>query len=302
MNSDGTKLNLANDVFDTILHQQTPSEETLSYLDKCKLSGLAKERLPQSFKRQWLLNQSYLDEIFSFSPPAPGTLLKGAHLLSQNYYDHPGKRFMGDVDILIAKEDWNTWRDFLLKNGYEDITKDTWEANNFKAIFLKKSGPLELAIELHTRLFFQEDHEFSWQKEKKGDYFYLTTEDLFIHLCGHIAYQHTFISLHWLYDIYLLLQKENLNWSLTDERAKKAGVFQSCQIILWCMREHFLLKDLPRPKLSFLTKKILQKFLTKEFLINPTDAPIVYQLIKHITKDKISQALTYDLLWVKNKL
>ncbi len=278
------------------------SKEILSLLKSTKLSGCIKDYAVQDYKKQWLLNQSYLQEIQSFSPPREATLLKGGHLLSKGIYPHIGERFMGDIDLLIKKEDLSSWQTFLENHGYKNITKDSWEANQFKSMFLKEIDGLELVIELHTRLFFQEGTHFEWNIKKENPYSFLSSEDLFIHLSGHLAYQHTFISLHWLYDLFLLVKHQPLNWDLIFQRAKKAKVYQSCHLVLWCLREHFQLDDLPKPDFSPMMKIIVKNLLTKKFLCEPTKSTLNYQMVKHITKDQLSDALIYDLLWLKAKL
>ena len=65
-----------------------------------KLAGLYKDNFPIEFKKNWLLNQAYLDEISSWKLPQVlrGVLLKGDHLLN-HYYSHIGQRFMGGIII-----------------------------------------------------------------------------------------------------------------------------------------------------------------------------------------------------------
>lgn len=300
-------MELAEQVFNFILNpKKGVSSGVLDALRRSKLSGLAPDQLKEEYKIQWLLNQAYLDEVSAWEVPdgLEGTLLKGMDLISRGIYTHPGQRFMGDVDLLISKEKMAQWGNFLERIGYRDITKETWEANNFKKMFLKVSGTLELVIELHTRLFYQEEEDFSWQlvpHSQLSQFTTLTPEDLFIHLCGHLAYQHTFISLHWLYDIYLLVSQHELSWSLIRERAQKAQVLRSCQLVLKLLRDHFKLKNLPDLDIPSIASFSCAKLITREFLIDPANYPNRYFLVKHLTKDHLSQALAYDLNWFKAK-
>lgn len=274
-------------------------------LKKAKLSGLCQNQLSNDFKRQWLLNQAYLDELKELKIPCQAVLLKGIHLISENIYPHLGMRFMGDVDILINKGDLDLCDFIFKKHGYRDITKGTWEANKFKKVYLKESHGLELVIELHTRLFYQEERGFKWESKPHPefpDFELLTPEDLFIHLCGHLAYQHTFISLHWLYDIFLVVKHYQIDWEKVELRARQVHVLRSCQLILLLLKNYFGLKDLPDLGIPMPLSDFGTKLISKKFLSDPHSFPKRYWLIKHLTKDHMKDALIYDFNWLKAKL
>ncbi len=279
-------------------------EKDQTLISHHKLSGLYSEQNVLTFKANWLLNQAYFDEIKSWILPdhLNGILLKGAHLLS-HYYPDLGNRFMGDVDILVDKNQLEDWVTYLEKIGYQDITGPTWKANEFKRVLLKKSQTLELVIELHTRLFYQENL-IKWKtnpQELTSQLSFLSKEALFVHLCGHLAYQHTFLSLHWLYDIYLLIQKEQLEPHEVLSTAKKAHVLKSCKIISYLMYSRLKIKVDPILLPSKLIQILIDFIITDDFLIAPREHPIRYQLCKHFTKDFIHQALLYDLGWFRHK-
>lgn len=270
--------------------------------------GLYKEVDSSFFKRNWLLNQSYFDELASWnldqSPsPIEGVILKGGHLIPK-YYSHPGERFMGDIDILISDKQLYNWVNFLKEKGFKDITKDSWSANDFKKILLKKSDSLELVIELHTRLFFQEKKSSHWKGEISSPFpklSYLCEEELFVHLCGHLAYQHTFLSLHWLYDIYLLVKSTQLDPKKIERKAKSAQVWRSCQIIALILKEK-LNVNIPQELLPGpITSLLIGRLITDDFLIHAKRSPLRYFLIKHLTKDHLYQALIYDLSWLQQR-
>lgn len=281
-------------------------EEFLTEIERNKLLGLYKDINSSAFKSHWMLNQAYFDELASWqlSPSLKGILLKGAHLL-EHYYDELGERFMGDIDILIEKERLADWEQFLIAQGFEDITKETWKANDFKRLYLKHHQGLELVIELHTRLFYQEKVSSLWTKAITSPYsglYYLSAENLFIHLCGHLAYQHTFISLHWLYDIYLFLDKEkNLDISHIKAQAKRAQVWRSVRIIAFLLKEHFSLSIDKKLLPPFIIRFLIKVLITPQFLWNPHAFRWRYLIVKHFTKDHLYQALAYDLGWFKAK-
>lgn len=292
----------------TSQEERKPDESFSKLLERTKLEGLDPAHCQEGFKRQWMLNQSYLDLLNEFSKDCPkAIILKGSHLLLEGIYSFPAHRFMGDVDLLIREEDQGLWKDYLTSKGFSDITNDskgTWEANNFKRVFLKEDQELEFAIELHTRLFFQEELNFSWetQDSRLKPFSILTNEDLFIHLCGHLAYQHTFISLHWLYDLFKLVQVVDLDFKKIEERAKKAQVLRSCQLVLWCLREYFNGHSLPSLGISPFVRSLAKIFLTKSYLVDPTNFAFSYMAVKHLSKDHLHQAIIYDLLWFKSRM
>ncbi len=274
-------------------------------LERNKLTGLYKDVDPCQFKRNWLLNQSYFDELSSWKLPdsISGVILKGGHLIP-TYYEHSGQRFMGDIDILVKSDDLSKWHKFLIQQGFADVTKDSWAANSFKKIYLKTSGALEHVIELHTRLFYQEKGSNQWIGQTPSPYpglFYLGVDDLFVHLCGHLAYQHTFLSLHWFYDIFLLCKKSAISPSKVENRAREAQVWRSCQIIALLLNEKMglsLPKELlPGKVIIFLTRWLIND----DFLINPKKSALRYFLVKHLTKDHFYQALAYDLGWLRQR-
>ena len=286
-------------------NNQFPSElESLTI--KTKLRGCFKETFPQLFKEQWVRNQLLLDEVnwLINNSPLSGVLLKGVHLFLKKYYRNPGERFMGDIDILIKDSERDQWDALLKERGFSPFHEKTWEANSFKYHYQRILNGQEQVIELHTRLFFQEERSFSWETTplENSRISLLTTEDLFIHLCGHIAYQHTFISLHWLYDIYKLLINADINWNIVQLRARQAHVFKSCQLVLWILQNHFsLVVKTDLFKVSPFLDRLNKTLLTKDFLTDPYRKPILYWLIKHLTKDTLKEAITYDLLWFKAK-
>ncbi len=281
-----------------------PSDEIFDILEQNKLLGYFKESYPEQFKGQWVLNMAYIDLLkeIKVPPHLSATILKGAHLIN-TVYPSEGLRFMGDVDLLISKDSMSDWKHYLTDIGFKDITGETWSANQFKSLHLRNQHGLELVIELHTRLFYQEnaDHEWETLKATITPFNYLRDEDLFVHLCGHLGYQHTFISLHWLFDIYLLLKKADLDWEKVRVKARQANVWRSCEIIIELLKRHFQFKiQLPYNN-SIYSRLMTRVLINEEFLCNSHSAKIRYFLIKHFCKDSLFQALTYDFNWWRHK-
>lgn len=280
-------------------------QDVYEILEQNKLLGYFKDTFPESFKSQWVLNLAYLELLNELKIPKSlnATILKGAHLIT-HIYPSEGQRFMGDLDLLVSKESIDEWKQFLLNIGFIDITGETWSANQFKSLFLKNHYGLELVVELHTRLFYQEMSGHKWETQPSAieKFDYLKDEDLFVHLCGHLGYQHSFISLHWLLDIYLLLLKKvDFDWSSVKKKAIDAHVWRSCEIAIELVRNHFKLNiDLPF-KPSIYTKLMTKVLINKKFLCRAQQTKYRYFFIKHFCKDSLIQAFIYDLKWWRHE-
>ncbi len=155
-------------------------------------------------------------------------LLKGAALISTVYKHSSICRSMCDIDILVHKEDADKAYLLLQKKGYRSLISIDEEIDKYKAGFahhypaLKKTGCL--MIELHTRLsdYFNANIEKIWNRAEAIDIDNMKSrimcpEDLIMHIILH-AYLHHKIpednALVKLYDIYLLLKNEDINWDI----------------------------------------------------------------------------------------
>lgn len=206
---------------------------------------------------------------------------------------------MGDIDILIPKEQMEEWSRFLINKGLERQYEKTWGANKFKRLFIAK-GTEEaglISVELHTRLFYDEPVNFMWGTTTSpySGLNYLESEELFVHLCGHFAYQHTFINLQWLYDIALMIKIENLDWSKVKKISKKVNVYRSCELVCFILKRDFHIKT--SLKIGLLAKLIGNILISKEFLCFPTEKKIHYFMVKTFCKDSLWYAFKYQFLW-----
>ncbi|RPJ74721.1 MAG: hypothetical protein EHM20_10150 [Alphaproteobacteria bacterium] len=202
----------------------------------------------------------------------------------------------------MSETDIAKWEVILRELGYEAISQETFYGNNFKKEWCKKIGEIEINIELHTKLFFHLKSE-NWQFENTQfpNITKLKSEDLFIHLCGHLASQHTFLKLYWLFDIYFYFQKNasSMDWNYLQLKSKDHRLYRSVQMCLWILKQHF---DVPLEKkivdqFEINNKHWWEKLLTTDFLMYPTKSRSRYFLLKHATKDHLSAALHYDLSW-----
>lgn len=262
-------------------------------------------KFQDQYKKQWVHNQILQDELHSISlklqgTPLTATLLKGAHLL-QDLYPDLGSRFLSDIDLLIEEKDYLYWEKTLQDFGYKHLSLATFSGNNYKFQWSKFREDIEINIELHTKLFFHLKKE-NWILKSSAllPFTKLSLEDTLIHLCGHLAFQHSFLKLYWLFDIYFYIDKfgDQINWDEVVYKSKNAHLYQSVLMCLWCMEKYFYLS--PKIALTFNTAgpKWWQKFLTINFLLNPDKNKIDYFLIKHATKDYLWEAIWYDLIWL----
>lgn len=269
-----------------------------------KLGGLLREVDDGwAYKQNWVKNSLHLDFSKSLAVPdhLQGTLLKGIHLITETY-DDIGHRFMGDIDILVQSDQIEAWCTFLKEKGFEEENEVTWQANDFKRVLsLQESEDSALiTVELHTRLFYEEPLDFIWQTKPSPfqNLSFLSNEDLFIHLCGHLAYQHTFLNLHWLYDIALFLKsQETLDWIQIKNRAKKLHVYRSVEIICFIMNKYF---ELPTElEVKGIKEALFKTIISKRFLCDPTRSRLHYLMAKIICKDGLFSVFKYQFHWVK---
>ena len=163
--------------------------------------------------------------------PAAG--LKGIYLL-ENVYADIGARSMNDIDILIRKQDLAACISTLQGLGYTSSTYFSLEDKNVDTKHLppmQKSGGM--MVEVHWTLLeedepFTIDAEALWvrtvpAKIANVDALTLGVEDLILHLCLHLTYQHYLnLGLRGLLDIAMVINKfkEEIDWQKLVEIAK----------------------------------------------------------------------------------
>jgi len=166
--------------------------------------------------------------------PAAG--LKGIYLL-ENVYPDIGARSMSDVDLLVKKQDLPKCLAVMHELGYQ--------ANSYfsladKNIDTKHVPPMEKAgshlVEVHWTLL-EEDEPFTidanalWKRVIPAqianvDALALGVEDLVLHMCLHLTYQHYLqLGLRGLLDIAMVIHKfqAQIDWGKLVEIAKSWG-------------------------------------------------------------------------------
>ena len=166
--------------------------------------------------------------------PAAG--LKGIYLL-ENVYGDIGARSMSDIDLLIKRRDLAECTSILEELGYRATGYFSLDDKN---IDTKHVPPMQntggAMVEVHWTLLeedepFTIDAEALWQRTVPArfanvDAFALGVEDLILHLCLHLTYQHYLnLGLRGLMDIALIIHKfgEKIDWNKLVEIAKSWG-------------------------------------------------------------------------------
>ena len=166
--------------------------------------------------------------------PAAG--LKGVYLLEHVYRDI-GARSMNDIDLLVRKPDLPKCLQVMDELGYKTVTYFSLADENIDTKHVppmkKGSGPL---VELHWTLL-EEDEPFTidadalWQRTVPAtianvDALALGVEDLILHLCLHLTYQHYLnLGLRGLMDIALVIHKfrPEIDWQKLVQIAQSWG-------------------------------------------------------------------------------
>lgn len=141
--------------------------------------------------------------------------LKGHSL--KKFYDDPIIRTMGDIDILIKKDDLKIANELMINNGFKVVSTEDYH------ICYSKNN---LFIELHDSLTSKTDKYYSFFKTAIDDnttqiakYAYNLDANINIIylLCHYIKHLKNGAGLRELCDFYLLLTKENIDLTLLNK-------------------------------------------------------------------------------------
>lgn len=177
----------------------------------------------------------------------PAIALKGIYLVEQIYEDI-SLRVMSDVDIMVKKEQVAKAILAMQKLGYQTSTYfDAQDSNRDVKHVPPMSKTGAAYLEIHYALL-EEDRPFSidipglWQRAvpaKIGgvEALALSVEDLLLHLCIHMTYQHRFnMGLRGLVDILEVLwhYENQVDWELLHRRAEewRAGRVLAVSLVL----------------------------------------------------------------------
>lgn len=293
------------------------SPQVVQCLSSSKLAGFVFGKSPDLFrgtslaadwKQQWIRAQLYLRELQIIDETwgdkeIPVAVLKGCALIGDIYPD-AGQRFMSDIDLLLPEEKLSAAIEALELRGYRPSKASSFEADEFKIVLEKTSGAVPVTLELHTRLFYQHDGFHSWQLRPHPQFRHiqaLSLEDQLVHLLGHLGYQHTFLMLYWFLDLDLFLRKYGsaVDCGRVEERLRSLHQLRSAKIAFWILERYFhtpLPIDLPRASRGL--RWILQRTVTEQFLWSTAKPKFTYLLLKHLSKDRIRDAIIYDWKWL----
>lgn len=177
-------------------------------------------------------------------------VLKGLYLV-ENIYRDISMRVFGDLDLLVRKSDLDKAIGSLERLGYRletyydprDDNRDIKHAPPMK----KPDGPY---VEIHWTILeenepFTIDVEGLWKRAVPAqvagvEVLALGVEDLIMHLCVHLGYQHHLgIGLRGLYDIAEVLRhfKRQTDWKKVIEIAEQWGVERVIWLVLKLVEE-----------------------------------------------------------------
>ena len=175
----------------------------------------------------------------------PVIYLKGAHL-AQVVYENIALRPMGDIDLLVRKEDIEKASETLIRLGYTPEShlniQEMVKIGNHLPRFVKADGPV---LEIHWNLEVPTypltiDVEKLWARAEKTsingvETLILSPEDLLLHLCVHVSLHHGLEGgLKGLYDISEAIDYfgRDLDWGQLADRSRAWGAGRIVYITL----------------------------------------------------------------------
>lgn len=197
-----------------------PPAETLSRFKSSCYAALLQEARQEVEVRKLL---AAFEEQQIKCMPLKGYIIK--HL-----YPEPDMRTMGDIDILIDKNQLKKARDIMLSLNYIEgqplLYHDIYYKNN-------------VDIELHNALVPKKDGVLSayfstvWQRARLiigNNYKYeMSVEDNYIYMIGHMAkhFKETGIGIRYILDIWVYKKyyMDQIDWNYIDNELKLAGLY-----------------------------------------------------------------------------
>ena len=226
----------------------------------------------------------------------PVIALKGVHL-AKAVYGNTALRPMCDIDIMIKKKDLDHVEDRLLMLDYGPKERQSIEERCAYHHHLDRfTKPGNVPIEVHWNIapvnaFFRIEMNGIWERAEKTqfsgqDVWLLSIEDLLLHLCLHVSYNHQFsIDFKHIYDIYELIHqcRHKMDWEQLIKTAHVWGVHDFIFATLSVTRQ-IMAAEVPSPVLKALKPKKFDEQITRvaeEFMMSEDhlDIPIGYKEI-----------------------
>lgn len=273
------------------------------------VEGFFQSDYQSQWQKQFFINANYLRVYHDLKAKARAVginrvvALKGTALLGEIYPDI-GVRNMADLDILVLPAERASFEKLLVDEGFSKVLESTWEANAFKGCFSRMDNGFEMVVEVHEDLFVFRRYS-DWSIIERNDKDVLATADQFVHLMGHLAHQHTFLKLSWLFDCALFLQyyRDSIDWQRVDELVQRLNLRSAFAATMLVLNRDFSL-GLETPTIKSFRFFLFKHLLTQDFLLYPKKKRNLwrYYLLKHLVKDKITESMTYNVLWLKQVL
>jgi hypothetical protein len=226
----------------------------------------------------------------------PVIALKGVHL-AKAVYGNTALRPMCDIDIMIKKKDLEHVEDRLLMLGYGPTKgrQSIEERCAYHHHLDQFNKPGNVPIEVHWNIapvnaFFRIDLNGIWERAEKTqfsgrDVWLLSIEDLLLHLCLHVSYNHQFsIDFKHIYDIYELIHqcRHKMNW---EQLIRTAHVWRmhdfiyttlsvTSRIMMAAEVPSSVLKALKPEKFDEQITRVVEEFMMSE---DHLDIPIGYK-------------------------
>ena len=165
----------------------------------------------------------------------PVIALKGAHL-ARCVYSNIALREMLDLDILVPRRHLVQAYQVIANQGYHPYTDacedmEEWAKSNQHLVGLEKGSKHTVELHWHLEVPAHWQIEEFWERAVGFSYdgldiLSLCPEDLLLHLCHHVSYQHQFcMGLRPLLDICQVINHfgDRLDWGVIGERAERFG-------------------------------------------------------------------------------
>ncbi len=185
----------------------------------------------------------------------PVLVLKGA-ALAYTVYPDPMVRPMGDIDLLLNRDDLSRASAVLRELELYPQPEPQKRINPFnknwtgELSFCREYQGITISVDLHWELLTIEwlrhvikvDIKAIWERAVlfhigRVSALTFTSEDMLLHICLHTSL-HGFAHLRGYLDILQLLEHGNLDWALFVRRAQASGLRIACYFPLWWLAQY----------------------------------------------------------------
>jgi hypothetical protein len=229
------------------------------------------DALRKLYADTWMQNQKILGELEVIArqfkdADIPTVVLKGICYVLTIYPD-AGLRPMGDLDLMVPRENLNEAIRIVKKLGYEEKLPEAspgLEALLNHEICLQKTGERSITLEIHHSLVADRSFVFSvpvdwfWQQTeimntvnqtRFGGLYMLSPEAQILYAASHAMLQHggSVVPLRWYYDLDQLIRSydQRIDWNLLFSQAQ---FFEWGSALVAALQQTYLYFDTPIPE------------------------------------------------------